>query len=251
MKRSPRVPVEILLSGCQELSPSASHYVGRVLRKSPGDQLLLFDPERGQEADAEVLEVDGARVFVRVEAVRQCVFDERKVVLIQAVGKGDKLDLVVQDATELGVTQILPVLSERTVVQPGPKAAARVERWRRIAIGAARQCGRARAPEVLEITPLLTATKGVEADLRLVLVPGASRAAGPLLLGEPGTVALVVGPEGGLSESELEVLEEQGWIAASLGPTTLRTETVAAAVLGALLLVGGGQITRLRPLCLA
>lgn len=222
--------------GEQELPLTVGHYVARVLRKARGDRLLLFDPRLGLEAEAEVRSVDGARVLVLAEASRPVSSFGREIWLIQALGKGDKLDTVVQDATELGVSRILPVLSERTVVQPGPKAAARVERWRRIAAGAARQCGRAQAPEISEIAPLLAAAETVDAELRLLLVPGAPRAAGPLLLGEPGAVAFVVGPEGGLSEKEVEALEARGWIPASLGSTTLRTETVAAAVLGALLL---------------
>jgi 16S rRNA (uracil1498-N3)-methyltransferase len=234
VKRATRVPVEGLQEGEWLLPGAAGHYVARVLRRARGDRLVLFDPGAGLEADAEVQSVDGARVTVLSGAARPAAQIEREVILIQAVGKGDKLDAVVQDATELGATRIVPVLSERTVVQPGAKASARVERWRRIASEAARQCGRARAPTVDELAPLLPAAAAIQGGLRLALAPGAGALAGPLLLGEAGSVAFVVGPEGGLTEGELRALEGDGWIAASLGPATLRTETVAAAVLGAL-----------------
>jgi 16S rRNA (uracil1498-N3)-methyltransferase len=215
--------------------------VARVLRRARGDALLLFDPRAGVEALAEVRSVDGARVQVEVGPVAQATPPSREVILLQAVGKGDKMDAVVQDATELGATRIFPVLTERTVVQPGPRSAARVERWRRVADGAARQCGRALAPVVEEIAPLVAAASSVEAELRLALVPRAERAAGPLLLGETGSVAFLVGPEGGLTEAEVQALAEGGWLPASLGPTTLRTETVATAVLGALLVLGAPE----------
>ncbi|MCS6899149.1 MAG: 16S rRNA (uracil(1498)-N(3))-methyltransferase [Polyangiaceae bacterium] len=232
-----RIPIEGIQQGLRELPPAMGHYVARVLRRTRGDVLLLFDPRIGIEALAEVCSVDGARVQVEVGVPFQAAVPQREVILLQAVGKGDKMDTVVQDATELGATRIFPVLTERTVVQPGSRSAARVERWRRIADSAARQCGRALAPVVEEIAPLLTVTSSVEAVLRLALVPWAEHAAGPLLLGERGSIAFLVGPEGGLTETEVRLLAEGGWLPASLGSTTLRTETVAAAVLGALLVL--------------
>lgn len=236
MKRPARVPVEGLQGGEWQLPPGAGHYVARVLRQARGDRLTLFDPQAGREADAEVCSVDGANVRVRVEGLREAVALAREVTLIQAIGKGDKVDDVVRDATELNVARIVPVLTERTVVQPGARAAARVERWRRIAAEAARQCGRPLAPVIDEIASL-GGISAIEADLRLVLVPGAPGLVGPLLLGAPGSIAFVVGPEGGLSAGEITRLEGAGWVTASLGPTVLRTETVATAVLGALLLL--------------
>ncbi|MCU0659195.1 MAG: 16S rRNA (uracil(1498)-N(3))-methyltransferase [Polyangiaceae bacterium] len=239
MRRPIRVPVEGLLEGPWELPPAAGHYVARVLRKARGDTLLLFDPRLGVEALARIEAVDGASVRVLVQGPAPASVPERDVVLVQALGKGDKMDAVVQDATELGVARIVPVLSERTVVQPGPKAAARVERWRRIAAEASRQSGRAQAPEIDPIRPLLEAVEGIPSDLRLALVPGAAQPAGPLLLGPTAALAFLVGPEGGLSERECQELEQRGWVLSDLGPWTLRTETVATAVLGALLVSQG------------
>lgn len=233
------MPVEGLTQGEGPLPAGAAHHVARVLRLGRGDLLTLFDPATGRVAEAAVLSVDGGDVRVAVGPVSEGRRAGRAITLLQAIGKGDKMDAVIRDATELDVARVIPVLTARTVVQPGARAAERLARWRRVAAEAARQCGRAQAPEIDEIQPLARAAASVEAPLRLALAPEAGRAAGPLLLAEEGAVAFVVGPEGGLDAAEIEALEAAGWVAASLGPTVLRTETVATAVLGALLLASG------------
>ncbi len=234
MSRAPRLPVDELLAGLHELPTAAGHHVAHVLRRRRGDSLRLFEPRLGLEADAVVVSVDGARVVVEVQPPREAPAG-REFTIVHALGKGDKMDAIVRDATELGVARIVPVTTARTVVRPGDRASARVERWRRIADEAARQCGRALAPSVDDITPLAD-VRALSAALRLVLVPHAPRPAGSLLLEATSSVAFVVGPEGGLDDAEITSLAEAGWEPASLGPNVLRTETVAAAVLGALLL---------------
>lgn len=231
-----RVPLSPLpVEGVCELPTEAGHYITHVLRRARGDELILFDPALGLELDAQILSVSGALVLAAIGPSRARASGAREVSLLQALGKGDKLDAVVRDATELGVTRIAPVISERTVVRPGDRAQNKLDRWVKIAVDAARQCGRSQAPLIEPIRPLREAA-AAGADLRLVLTPSGGQAAGPLLLGEAGSVAFAVGPEGGFSASEIEALEAGGWVAASLGPLVLRTETVAAAVLGALLL---------------
>jgi 16S rRNA (uracil1498-N3)-methyltransferase len=159
---------------------------------------------------------------------------------MQAVGKGDKLDAVVRDATELGATRVVPVITERSVSRP---PASRSERWRRIAVEAARQCGRGDAPivdepaplaDVLEHWPALEAHAG---DARLCLSPSASAPIGPRLRGldARGAIALLIGPEGGLTQAEISAAARAGFADVHLGRIVLRTETVCAAVLGAIL----------------
>jgi 16S rRNA (uracil1498-N3)-methyltransferase len=157
------------------------------------------------------------------------------------VGKGDKLDAIVRDATELGATRVVPVLSARTTVRPEGRG--KSERWERIALEAARQCGRGDCVRVEPPTPLVEALAHYIAPapgLSLVLDPSSARAAGELLRELPANAPLtfVVGPEGGLEEEEIGEAEAQGYTPASLGPFVLRTETVCAALLGALLLSG-------------
>lgn len=239
-----RVPVGDLREGVIALDAEASRYVARVHRKKPGDVCLLFDPAKAVEAEATLVRVEKDWVVCRVAALRPAsVRPSRRVTLLQCIGKGDKFDAIVRDATELGATGIVAVESARTIVRLGDKALARVERWRRIAIEAARQCGRGDAPFIEGPLGFGEAVRAhAESDaLKLCFWEKATEPAGPhvrsLRAGQP--VVFVVGPEGGLEEAEVEAAREAGFHIVSLGPLVLRTETVAAAVLGAVMLAAG------------
>lgn len=242
-----RVPVEQLAAGERALSKEAAVYVARVHRLGAGDAFTAFDPERAIEADAHVVSVGagGRAVTVRVEGVRAAqVRAPRPVTLVQALGKGDRMDAIVRDATELGATRIVPVIAERSVVRP-EDAEARAARWRRIAIEAARQCGRGDAPVIdapallLDVVAAIAAGGEGASGFGACLVPGAAGALGDALraLDPAAAVTIVVGPEGGLSPGEIAACEAAGLGCFALGPLVLRTETVCAAVLGALLIL--------------
>jgi 16S rRNA (uracil1498-N3)-methyltransferase len=224
------------------LRDEVARYVAGVHRVGPGERILLFDPNVAREGIAEVVAVRKGVVVCRLDAVRAAQSTpRRRVTLIQAIGKGDKIDAVVRDATELGATAVVAVESERGVVRLGPKGPARVARWRRVAVEAARQCGRGDAPEITG--PLSWhAAVGVwtgRPSVRLCFYEGASDPAGPHLneLGPDDEVVLAVGPEGGLAASEVEAARDAGFSVVSLGELVLRTETVAAAVLGGVRIV--------------
>jgi len=145
-----RVPVHQLEAGEITLDPDASRYVARVRRVAEGESILLFEPRSAREAEAKVISIDKAGVRCQVRAVRPTTARPRRpTTLLQAIGKGEKLDAVVRDATELGATRIVAVETERSVVKLGNRGEARRDRWCRIAIEAARQCGRGDVPEVL------------------------------------------------------------------------------------------------------
>ena len=237
MKPPLRLPLDSIAPGTCALPPEAATYAARVHRLGPGDRLVVFDPARAIEADAEIAGVERRGVSVRVGEPRPASLrPARAVTLIQGIGKGDKLDAIVRDATELGATRIVPALCARSVARPD---AARAHRWRRVAVEAARQCGRGDVPAIDPPTELAGALREAaeQADaLRLCLTP-----AGELPLGQAlavlgaRAVVLAVGPEGGLDEEELAAARDAGFATVTLGPLTLRTETVCAAVLGALL----------------
>jgi 16S rRNA (uracil1498-N3)-methyltransferase len=176
------------------------------------------------------------RVELTVEQLEQVRLPEHNVVLVQALGKGNKIDDIVRDATELGVESIVPVMTERTVVRlSGDKLGKKQERLQRIAEQAARQSGRISIPTIREPLFWEQAIASIQADLKIVLSPHTDWHLRDLLLTEqlPERTAFAVGPEGGFSEQEVSQAEEQGWLVCSLGDGVLRTETVAAAVLGA------------------
>lgn len=231
-----RVPLALGEADASALPAETAIYVTRVHRLGEGDRFLAFDPERAIEAEAELVEVSKKGALVRLGPRRPAsVRPPRAVTLLQGLGKGDKMDAIVRDATELGASRIVLVAASRSVVKLDTKRAEeRRTRLRRIAEEAARQSGRGDVP-TLEgpVAPREAAARAPEGG-RFVLAPGASFGLGEVLaahLGGPLTFA--VGPEGGFAEDELRTFEDAGFLRVGLGPFVLRTETVAAAVLGA------------------
>jgi len=239
-----RVPVSELATGERTLDREASRYVARVHRACVGDELLLFDPVPAREAVATVLAIDRAGVRCRVGELRpSSLRARRRVTLVQGIGKGDKLDAIVRDATELGATRVIAAETARGVVKLGARAEQRMQRLRRIVAEAARQCGRGDVPDVMGPLPWREALDAARDPLGLSFCfwERATDPVGPqlraLLVDQPVTFA--VGAEGGLDEAEVDTARSAGYAVVSLGPFILRTETVAAAALGAVLLTSG------------
>ncbi len=235
--RRHRVRVDALAEGERTLPGAAAHHLTRVLRARPGQPVAAFDGA-GLEAYGTIVAVDADGVRVDLEAPRPAATEpDRAVTLAPALLKGDKLADVVRMATELGVVAVRPVLSRRcdaTELSP-----ARLARWRRVAEEAARQCGRARVPEVAEAArldalvwtgALLVADPFAEATLGDAAADlGGTRDA------PPTPVTIVTGPEGGLTPDEVAALVARGGRAVALGRRVLRAETAPVAVAAALL----------------
>lgn len=244
MSRAPlRVPLGSIEPGTVALPAEAVVYLVRVHRLRQGDRFVVFDPERALEADAELVHIDArSGASARIDDVRAASMrPPRRVTLIQGIAKGDKMDAIVRDATELGATRIVPAIAERSVARPSGETA-RVDRFRRIAVQAARQCGRGDAPVIEPPMPLaqaLTAFASGPDITAICLDPRARDPLGARLLALPreAEITFVVGPEGGLSEAELDLCDRAGLARVALGPLVLRTETVCSAVLGALLVL--------------
>lgn len=234
-RRRVHLPPERIQDGRALLTAEARHYLRDVLRLRPGEELEVFDG-RGSVyaasfADAEALALGPRRAAPSPGATVWIAF---------ALAKGDRGDLVVQKATELGASRFLPWQAERSVVRlEGTRAAERARRWRRIAAEAARQCGRADVPEV-EVPGSLAAALGAVPDgfARLLLHAG-GEPIGPVGRGQ-GILA-VVGPEGGLTAAEVDACVGAGCRVVGLGPRTLRAETAAIAA-AALLQYAAGDL---------
>jgi len=233
----PRFHVDLpLATDARVALPRASaHHAARVLRLQPGDPVTLFNGQGG-EFTATIVAIGRDAVEVEVGA-HQSVERESPltVTLVQALSSGERMDLTIQKAVELGVSCIVPVESERSVVRlRGERADKRVTHWRQIVIAACEQCGRNRIPEVEAPVSLSTRLAGQEGDaLRWILLPGAERT----LREQPRPdrpIELLVGPEGGFAEAEVERVRAAGFLPLCLGPRVLRTETAAPALLAAL-----------------
>jgi 16S rRNA (uracil1498-N3)-methyltransferase len=225
----PRVYLDADLHGGGEvyLDDAPAHHLARVLRLREGDALTLFNG-RGGEWDGE---------FIGRRRVRLVAFNavEREsplhLTLLQGVSSGERMDFTIQKAVELGVAAIQPVFTKRSVVRlEGSRASARVKHWRKIAIAACEQCGRNRIPEVRPLAEL--ASYSLDDEGVRVVLSAQGRSIRELEINARATLA--AGPEGGFAPEEHAALERAGFVAASLGPRVLRTETAALAALAAL-----------------
>jgi len=212
------------------LTPAQSHYLGRVLRLAVGDEFIAMDGQ-GHWWRAQLLTPTLAQLGELLSIWREL---PAPIALLMGIPKGDGMDQVVRQATELGVRQIWPLITERTQVQPGP---GRMERWRRIAVEAAEQSWRQWIPAVFPAQPLVTALAQVGDMPKLVCDPSPECPhLVTVLPPEPTALAVLIGPEGGWSPAEMAWLQTQGGQVVSLGGRVLRTVTapvVALALIGA------------------
>ena len=218
-----------------ELSDTAANHVSRVLRLPVDAPLILFNGQGGEFA-ATVTALDKRRVSV---AVGDFHATEREpplpLQLAQGISRGERMDYTIQKAVELGVHAIVPLVTERTVVQlKGERQEKRRTHWQRVAASACEQCGRNRVPQVESPVHLNAWLERFDGRLTgLLLNPDADAGLGRLQAAGPA-FALLSGPEGGFSGQEVAAARRAGFIGVRLGPRVLRTETAAVAVLASL-----------------
>ena len=224
------------------LSEEESRHLRDVLRLRAGEEAYVFDGE-GREFRCVVAEAGGrggaARLEVRTPVEPPSPESPLELTLAVALLKGEKFDLVVQKATELGVSSIIPVSTKRSEVRPRDEReesgrSKRVERWRRLALEAAKQSGRARLPRVAEPRGFESVVEDEEGPERLRVLfaerGGTGLDAPAAATSRPTHVTALVGPEGGWDDEELELARARGWTIVTLGGRTLRAETAALAV---------------------
>jgi 16S rRNA (uracil1498-N3)-methyltransferase len=229
-----------------ELPPDTASHLAKVLRARSGDELILFNGD-GCEFAGVIEAVRGSRVSALVGDGRPVDRESPFVItLVQCVPRGDRMDFIVQKATELGVARIVPVLSQRSVVRlDKAHAESKSAHWRAVAVSACEQCGRNRLPAVEAAQPLLSylGEPARGSGTRLVFEPqspphartaahgpgGAASLDGTATPG--GAAEIAIGPEGGFASDELEAFRVAGYSQVGLGPRILRSETAAIAAL--------------------
>ncbi len=244
------VAVALAIDQPATLSRAASLHVTRVLRLAVGTKIVLFDG-RGGEYDGEIQQTTRAGVTVLPTQHRLIEREaDSHITLVQALTRGEKMDWIVQKATELGVARIVPVALERSVVKlDDHQAEKRHAHWLAVAINACEQCGRNRLPEIAApcalSAALETAADG-ESDnscqhLRVLLDPAAADSldAYVLPLRASSASSVLIGPEGGLTDAEIAAARAAGFVAVNFGPRILRTETAAIAALSVLQFLAG------------
>ena len=217
------------------LDGEQGHYLSRVLRLKPGSEVLLFDGS-GYEYPSLVTEVHRKRVLLQPgAAVLRDIESPLQIRLVQGISRGERMDFVIQKATELGVHRISPVLTEFSVVKlQADRASRRLLHWNKIAQSACEQCGRSKIPVIDEPSVLHDFLRGsASAQCRLLLQPSATTSLHQIDRPE-SAIDLLIGPEGGISDGETEMLFDAGFKAVSLGPRVLRTETAALAAVAIL-----------------
>ncbi len=222
------------------LPRGAAQHVARVLRLQPGDELRLFNGD-GNEYDARVGVISRNDVTVLI-GTRHAADRESplQVTLLQGIARGEKMDLILQKSTELGVAEIRPLLSLRSNVRlTGDNSQRKHEHWLGVIRSACEQCGRNRVPQLLPAMRLADALPSLHHPIRLLLEPDdAAQSLRQLLPGAAGAatgpVALLIGPEGGFDSTEIAAAHAAGFSSCRMGPRVLRTETAALAAIAAL-----------------
>ena len=216
------------------LHDEAASHIGRVLRMTPGEQISLFN---GSDHDylAEIISASKKNVSVKVlSSSANASESPLHIHLGQVISRGDRMDFTIQKSVELGVNTITPLFSERCGVKlSGERLDKKIQQWQKIVIGACEQSGRSQVPKIRPAMSL-EAWCGEQTDsLKLNLHPRAAHGIGGLSLTIP-KVRLLIGPEGGLSETEILKTEQDKFTDILLGPRVLRTETAALTAISAL-----------------
>ncbi len=235
------------------ITGSEARHISTVLRYAVGDEISLADGN-GTEYRGVIEEIEGSSVRGRIIGSRALDTEAPvEVTLIQGIPKGEKMELIVQKCTELGIKRIIPVNTERTISRyEGPKAVNKVERWRRIAMEAAKQSNRAVIPQIDEITDLKSGLASVAGE-GLLLIPwemerkrgirdviSEAKGKAAAIKAPLRRIAMAIGPEGGFSSREVDAAVKAGAVPVSLGPRILRTETAGMALLSLIMYEFGG-----------
>lgn len=227
-------------AGIIELTGPAFHYLTRVLRLSTGSALTLFNGD-GKDYLAEITGIESKNVLVRIMGCADAGNESSlKITLVQGVCRGERMDYALQKATELGVFCIQPLISRRVEVRlDKSRLVKRLKHWQGVVTSACEQSGRAVVPEVKTPLPLSEWAATADSSPRLVLDPYTQDKLAELSIADKA-LSLVIGPEGGFTDEEVQLFKDNGLTPVSLGPRILRTETAGPAAIAVLQAQTGG-----------
>jgi 16S rRNA (uracil1498-N3)-methyltransferase len=218
-----------------------AHHIQKVLRLRTGEKIVLCDG-RGMDYIVAIQSMQKGQVIGQVTDTRPVITEPRtRVTLIQGLPKGSKMEVVIQKCVELGIYNIVPVHTERAVVRIDDEKniAKKLLRWQRIAEEAAKQSQRGIIPEISQPVSFNEAVSNISAKLKLILWEGEREQSLRKVLEsypeKPDSIAMLVGPEGGLDAGEVDLAREHGWLSVTVGSRILRTETAGMAVLSAIM----------------
>ena len=222
------------------ISGGDATHISKVLRLKTGDNLTLCDG-CGTDFDAQIISFTKDSVELSIKKSRICLAEPNvKVTLFQGLPKQGKMDFIIEKCTEMGIFRIVPVLAKRSVVTLRDDKAEdkKLSRWRKIASESVKQCGRGEIPEISDVVSFKEAVE-LSKDLDLVIAPYENEVAcaisSALRAKTPKTVGIFIGPEGGIADEEIAILNENGIKTVTLGKRILRTETAGLAALTAVM----------------
>ncbi|VAX17759.1 16S rRNA (uracil(1498)-N(3))-methyltransferase [hydrothermal vent metagenome] len=219
------------------------HHIKNVLRLKAGDEIFVADGTAKFRCKIDQVTDEVIKATI-LEKLALTGLPSINIKLAQAIPKGRKMDDIIRMACELGVVEVIPVMTERCIVKFDDQSALnKTDRWREIAKSAGKQSRASSSAEVLELTALETLAETKNAELRIVMWEDETTTTLKQVLDtrkKPKSILILIGPEGGLTADEVELLTKAGFIAASFGTSILRTETAGVAVISALLYHYGG-----------
>jgi len=220
------------------LDDFATHHALKVLRLKKGDELILFNGD-GYDFQGQIINIAKKRVEVMINS-RRIVANESnlKVTLLQALISNEKMDLIIQKTTELGISEIQPIVCQRGIVKiKNDKIEKRLLHWKQVSIGACEQCGRAKIPVINEpenITKYLEKIIMSDKSLKIILSPTAIKSLNEISYSIDQNIKVLIGPEGGFSKKELELATKKNFLPIKIGPRILRTETAPLSIMSIL-----------------
>lgn len=222
-----------------QLDQNAAHHLGNVLRSKIGDPVIIFNGKEEYQAEISHLDKKTVRVLLKQKILRE-VESPLNLYLAQGISRGEKMDFTIQKAVELGVKGIFPIITERCNVKLAEdRLQKRMEHWRGVIISACEQSGRVRIPTLTAPQKLSAFITNLHYDFKFILAPTADRKLKQMQIPPHSSVLVLIGPEGGLSNVEIEIATQAGCLPLKMGERILRTETAGLVALSILQFYAG------------